>query len=252
MVTFDAQRLEAVLEVTSDQAASGDALLHDVAEALADAAHADSVSVFDLDPRKRTFRLLADVVRDDSVADDDAVELFWESYPDSVCSWTDPGSPWYGKHPARAPLAPETAYPTWRAFQQSRIMRGYGRAVGLGHYVLVPLSSDPSVSRRVLVNRPPDDSAFTDDELLMLRLLQPHIDAATGRALTGLSGEQLLTARELEILAYVRGGRSTDDIANALWLSPRTVRKHLENVYAKLGVHSRAEAVAYLNGHRTA
>jgi DNA-binding CsgD family transcriptional regulator len=255
MTAFDAQRLDAVLEVTADPTTTGGPLLQAVADVLADAAHADSVSIFELDPREQTSRCLADAVLDgsDDLDDDpDLSRMFWETYPDSVCSWTDQGSPWFGKYPARSLLAPETAYPTWRAFQQSRAMRSYGRAVGLGHYVIVPLSSDPSVTRRALVNRPATDPAFTDEELLMMRLLQPHIDGAVGRALTGTPGEELLTSRELEILAYIRGGRSTRDIASTLWLSPATVRKHLENVYAKLGVHSKAEAIAYLNGHRSA
>lgn len=254
MTSFDAQRLDAVLEVTADPSATGEPLLQSIADVLADAARADCVSIFDIDVEHRKVCGLATALldgSDDTDDDPEVMEMFWASYPDSVCSWTDARSPWFGKIPARAPLAPESVYPTWRAFQESRIMRTYGRAAGLGRYVLVPLSSDPSVSRRVLVNRPADDVPFTDDEMRMLRLLQPHVDAAVGRALTGRSGEELLTQRELEILGYIRGGRSTQDIAAALWLSPRTVRKHLENVYAKLGVHSRAEAVAYLNGQRS-
>ncbi len=39
---------------------------------------------------------------------------------------------------------------------------------------------------------------------------------------------------------------SNADIAAALWISPLTVRKHLENIYAKLGVPNRAAAVAHL------
>lgn len=255
MTSFDAQRLDAVLEVTADPSATGEPLLQSIAEVLADAARADCVSIFDLDADHRSSRGIATAIRDGSDDTDDdpgVMAMFWDAYPDSVCSWTDARSPWFGKIPARAPLVPESVYPTWRAYQESRIMRTYGRAAGLGHYALVPLSSDPSVSRRVLVNRPPDDAAFTGDELRMLRLLQPHIDSAVGRALTGRPGEELLTARELEILGYVRGGRSNQEIAAALWVSPRTVRKHLENVYAKLGVHSKSEAIAYLNGHRTA
>ena len=42
----------------------------------------------------------------------------------------------------------------------------------------------------------------------------------------------------------MRGGTSTKDIAAALWVSPSTVRKHLENVYTKLDVHGRTAAVA--------
>ena len=39
------------------------------------------------------------------------------------------------------------------------------------------------------------------------------------------------------------------EIAEILWLSPSTVRKHLENAYGKLGVHTRTAAVARLRGH---
>jgi DNA-binding CsgD family transcriptional regulator len=53
-----------------------------------------------------------------------------------------------------------------------------------------------------------------------------------------------LTAREREILAWVARGKTNGEIAQLLWLAPRTVGKHLENVYAKLGVSTRTAAVA--------
>jgi DNA-binding NarL/FixJ family response regulator len=55
-----------------------------------------------------------------------------------------------------------------------------------------------------------------------------------------------LTERELEVLHLVDEGRTNAEIANILWVAPSTVRKHLENVYAKLGVSSRTEATALL------
>jgi DNA-binding CsgD family transcriptional regulator len=53
-----------------------------------------------------------------------------------------------------------------------------------------------------------------------------------------------LTAREREILDLVAEGRTNAEIAERLWVSPGTVRRHLENIYAKLGVHTRMAAVA--------
>jgi DNA-binding CsgD family transcriptional regulator len=53
-----------------------------------------------------------------------------------------------------------------------------------------------------------------------------------------------LTAREREILDLVAEGRSNVEIAERLWVSPLTVRKHLENIFAKLGVHTRTAAAA--------
>ena len=56
-----------------------------------------------------------------------------------------------------------------------------------------------------------------------------------------------LTDREREILERVAAGKTNAEIAEAIWIAPGTVRKHLENVYEKLGVHSRTAAVATLN-----
>lgn len=57
------------------------------------------------------------------------------------------------------------------------------------------------------------------------------------------SGE--LTAREREVLGYLHLGYTNQQIALALGSAPRTVRNQLSSVYAKLGVASRAEAVAW-------
>lgn len=53
-----------------------------------------------------------------------------------------------------------------------------------------------------------------------------------------------LTRREYEVVELVAEGRSNAEVARQLWISPLTVRKHLENAYAKLGVHSRTAASA--------
>jgi DNA-binding CsgD family transcriptional regulator len=57
-----------------------------------------------------------------------------------------------------------------------------------------------------------------------------------------------LTAREREVLAWVARGKTNTEIAQLLWLAPSTVRKHLENVYAKFGVNTRTAAVARFLG----
>lgn len=55
---------------------------------------------------------------------------------------------------------------------------------------------------------------------------------------------QLLTSRELEVLQLLAKGRSTEMIADELFISINTVRNHVASILSKLGVHSKLEAVA--------
>jgi DNA-binding NarL/FixJ family response regulator len=59
-----------------------------------------------------------------------------------------------------------------------------------------------------------------------------------------LSSEFGLTTREGEVLSWLSKGKTNRDIAQILGLSPRTVDKHLEQIYAKLGVENRTAAAA--------
>jgi ATP/maltotriose-dependent transcriptional regulator MalT len=58
-----------------------------------------------------------------------------------------------------------------------------------------------------------------------------------------------LSARELEVLRLVTAGLTNRDIAGTLTLSEHTVRRHLQNIYVKLDVQSRAAATAYAFRH---
>lgn len=52
-----------------------------------------------------------------------------------------------------------------------------------------------------------------------------------------------LSNREMEILEQIAQGKNYQEIATALFISPKTVRKHIENIYRKLQVHNKVEAV---------
>ncbi len=49
-----------------------------------------------------------------------------------------------------------------------------------------------------------------------------------------------------EVLQLIAAGLSNREIADRLFLSPRTVERHIANLYRKLDVHSKAEAMAYV------
>jgi DNA-binding CsgD family transcriptional regulator len=59
-------------------------------------------------------------------------------------------------------------------------------------------------------------------------------------------GSRLLTARERDVMQWVSEGKSNGEVGLILGCSSRTVQKHLENVYSKLGVHNRTAAVVAL------
>jgi DNA-binding NarL/FixJ family response regulator len=54
-----------------------------------------------------------------------------------------------------------------------------------------------------------------------------------------------LTGREVEVLRLIAAGHSNRAIAQALFISPNTVLRHVSNIFAKTGVANRAEAAAY-------
>jgi DNA-binding NarL/FixJ family response regulator len=60
----------------------------------------------------------------------------------------------------------------------------------------------------------------------------------------GLSMDHGLTAREHDVLALLAEGLSQADIARRLFITPKTVGKHIEHIFVKLGVHTRAHAVS--------
>jgi DNA-binding CsgD family transcriptional regulator len=103
------------------------------------------------------------------------------------------------------------------------------------------------LQRKILFCRSDDERhAFGERERRILEFLTPHfcrplLEADARRRRQAAYG---LTKRELEVLRLVSLGSSNGEVATELWISPLTVRTHLEHAFAKLGVHTRAEAVA--------
>lgn len=69
------------------------------------------------------------------------------------------------------------------------------------------------------------------------------IKNATVKEKQEISPENQLSKRETEMLEYIASGKSYEQVADAAGISYGTVRKHLENIYKKLNVHSKLEAV---------
>jgi DNA-binding CsgD family transcriptional regulator len=90
------------------------------------------------------------------------------------------------------------------------------------------------------------DGSFTGREQGLLEALQPQLAALhqTNSASVKAREDVSLTRREAQVLTWAAAGKHNQEIAEVLFMSPGTVRKHLEHAYAKLGVRSRGEAIA--------
>jgi len=108
--------------------------------------------------------------------------------------------------------------------------------------VLAAMPPFGSLDRRLLLFRS-DGSDFTDREVTIIQLVRPHIGDLHLRRCAELRGVPDLTARQWEILRRVSVGSSNQQVARDLGLSAATVRKHLENIFFRLGAASRTEAV---------
>lgn len=129
---------------------------------------------------------------------------------------------------------------------------------GLGHLLVLAPAQLPgtpaSETRRVVaVSRRrgfgDDDISFAEDVLPALRLMLAHVVASSERWLRAQTRrasarEFGLTDRELEVLQLLSHGLLATSMAARLELSPRTVHKHLGNIYEKMGVHDRLVAVS--------
>ena len=83
---------------------------------------------------------------------------------------------------------------------------------------------------------------------------QPLLFQALSDSAVHLTEEKVLSAtltpRELDVLGHLESGKSTAQIARALWVAEATVSKHLEHIYRKLGVSSRTAALAAVSARR--
>ena len=92
----------------------------------------------------------------------------------------------------------------------------------------------PGVSTKI------EQGGSTLELVVMIRLNEAGHDLTVAK----LRAQLDLTQREAEVLLWVGYGKASNDISDVLSISPRTVQKHLERIYVKLGVEKRSAAAA--------
>ena len=138
-------------------------------------------------------------------------------------------------------------------FKRREIYGDYYRRIGIDHVVAVPIVSNPRLVMSFVLNRAGHD--FADRECDLLNRMQPalanlyRVTSMTARMNRAQESQLLsLTPREHEVLTWVGAGKSDAQVAAILGLSVRTVQKHLENSYVKLGVENRTAAAMLFLG----
>jgi DNA-binding CsgD family transcriptional regulator len=170
-------------------------------------------------------------------ADEPAVaDLFWEAYDcDLVCRYP------FQTQRVDQVLGAED-FMSMRELSNSLTGELF-RLQGVRYNVIIPLALDRATEDRLEMFRA-DGYAFTAREKLLLTLLRPHFADYVRRRRKLPAHTTRLTDRQRELLSLVAKGLSNREIAAELVLSEGTVRRHLDNIYTRLGVSRRTAAVA--------
>ena len=129
-----------------------------------------------------------------------------------------------------------------REYRRLEIYQEADRPLGIEHMMRLWLDPTDANGARFEFDR--GDRDFGERDRAVLDLLLPYLRRFRRRT----ARIRRLTPREQEILEHVAEGKTNAEVAWQLRISPDTVRKHLENTYSKLGVHTRTAAIAALSG----
>ena len=223
-------------------AADDDIFYADVLVGLRELIPCDDINFQLMDVADQRIRLLCvsdnGVDREDCVGrEDEFSDMFWREF------WEEDGCAGPLATGDHSTLLHQAEQWSRRAYADTPLGAQFA-ALGITDEVLVPMAPLGGTDRRLLLFREGNSPVFSEREKAMLALARPHLAELHARRDRELRGEPHLTPRQWEVLRQVASGRSNIEIARRLGLSEATVRKHLENVFLRLGVQSRTEALA--------
>jgi DNA-binding CsgD family transcriptional regulator len=133
-------------------------------------------------------------------------------------------------------------------FREGALYSDYYRRIGIDHVVAVPIRVDRDLLVSFVLNRRRRDFSDRECELLdrvgpVLARLHGALAAAAFSTPAWPVAAAGLTPRESEVVDWVAAGKTDRDIGAILGCSHRTVQKHLQHIYEKLGVETRTAAV---------
>ena len=125
-----------------------------------------------------------------------------------------------------------------RQWHATGMYHDFNQPAGFDHELMLCLPAGPGRTLRLIFFRGPGPD-FTERDRALLALLRPHLHQAYLEAERRRGGLPQLTRRHWELLRLVAAGHTNAQISRRLGVSEGTVRKHLENIYARLQVSSR-------------
>ena len=231
----DLRRLLSVLDA-SRSADAAEGLPATILERARDLVPCDSISLVELDPARQSTSLCQSLpaLPEEDPEDD---RRFWHHYWHCApCCYPDRSGDLLS-------ITTISDFYTRRQFHNTGMYADYLGPGGVEAEVMVCLSAPPGCSRRLVFFRGhgPD---FDGRDRLLLALLRPHLNEAYQELSRRRRAVPALTSRQWELLRLLASGHSNAEIARELVVSTHTIRKHLENNFARLGVTSRTAAVA--------
>ena len=164
--------------------------------------------------------------------------------------WQHPVVEYLRDRPAALVMQP-TDLISQRQFRRTDLYAQCFRPAGIEYQIAAGLSW-PGRLGGFAVNRPRSRN-FTAQEVALVQHLRPHVERAFAVALRAAAQPapepavvEGLTPRQGEVLRWLGAGKRNAEIAAILGISSRTVEKHVEQVFGKLGVETRSAAVATL------
>jgi DNA-binding CsgD family transcriptional regulator len=199
---------------------------------------ADVVVFNDLAPHRQSAWAESITLPNNDLPEDEGGDdqQFWDQFWSSAASHPD-------RSGDRESATTLTDFLTLREWRRSTMYAVLRRKVAFDRQLLLPLAGPSGHSRRVRFLRL-QGRDFDDTDRALAALVRPHLVGHLHTLDLTSRGIRPLTTRQRQLLALVADGFSNAQVARTLGITADTVRTHLQQVYARLGVTSRGEAVA--------
>jgi len=228
----DLRRLLAVIDTArAGQVAEG--LPDGVLEQACELVRCDFISFTEFDPGRQHDYLVQSLPANDGKPD----PVFWRHYRGCLlCSYPDRSGDLLS-------VTTISDFYTRRQWHNTGMYADYLRAAGVEGEAMMCLSAPAGRARRLIFFRGPG-ADFDGRDRLLLSLLRPHLNEVYQELARRRRAPPTLTPRQWELLHLLAAGHSNTEIARQLVVSVATVRKHLENIFTRLGVTNRTAAIA--------